>query len=87
MAAITLDDDDVERIADLVAERILERIEMVDANADRWLGTTEAADYLGITTNALHKLTAARQVPFEQDRPRARCWFKAAALDEWRRGR
>jgi excisionase family DNA binding protein len=51
---------------------------------DGWLDTTHAAEYLGITTNALYKLTAGRLIPFEQDGPGCRCWFKRCALDEWR---
>ena len=29
----------------------------------RWIGTHEAADYLGISLDALHRLTAARSIP------------------------
>jgi len=54
--------------------------------ADRWLSTRDAAEYLGITANALHKLTAARAIPFEQDGPGAKCWFRRSELDAWRRG-
>jgi hypothetical protein len=40
--------------------------------------------HLGITTNGLHKLTASRSIPFEQDGPNCRCWFKRSELDAWR---
>ena len=53
---------------------------------DGWLSTREAAKYLGITANALHKLTAARAIPFEQEAPNAKCWFRRSELDAWRRG-
>ena len=53
---------------------------------DRWLSTRDAARYLSVTPNALHKLTAARAIPFEQDGPGARCWFRRSELDAWRRG-
>jgi len=53
---------------------------------DRWLNTRQAADYLGMTLNGLHKLTAARALPFEQDGPGAKCWFRRSELDAWRRG-
>jgi len=47
--------------------------------------TAKAAAYLGINVNALHKLTASRSIPFEQARPRARCYFKRSELDDdWR---
>jgi excisionase family DNA binding protein len=53
--------------------------------ADRWMTTREAAPYLGLSVPALHRLTAARAVPFEQSSANARCWFKRSELDEWRR--
>ena len=37
------------------------------AGEDRWMGTREAAEYLGISVEALHKLTASRSIPFTQD--------------------
>jgi hypothetical protein len=51
---------------------------------DGWLDTNHAAAYLGITANGLHKLTAGRLIPFEQDGPGCRCWFKRSELDAWR---
>jgi excisionase family DNA binding protein len=51
---------------------------------DRWLNTREAAAYLGISVNALHRLTAARSIPFEQHAPGARCYFRRVDLDAWR---
>jgi Helix-turn-helix domain len=52
----------------------------------RWMGSAAAADYLGISRNALHKHTSARTIPFEQSGPNGKLWFRAAELDEWRRG-
>lgn len=51
-----------------------------------WMTSREAATYLGLTLAALHRLTAARAVPFEQDAPGGKCWFNRADLDAWRRG-
>ncbi len=53
---------------------------------DGWLTTAGAAAYLGLSVGALHRLTAARRVPFEQDAPGAKCWFRRSELDRWRRG-
>ena len=53
-------------------------------DAGGWLDTKRAAEYLGITTHGLYKLTAGRLIPFEQDGPGCRCWFKPADLDAWR---
>jgi len=52
---------------------------------DRWLTTREAAEYLGMSVPALHRLTAERAIPFEQDGPGAKCYFKRSELDDWRR--
>lgn len=53
---------------------------------DRWMDSAGAGAYLGISRNALHKHTAARTIPFEQSGPNGKLWFRAAELDEWRRG-
>ena len=50
-----------------------------------WMTSREAAAYLGLTLPALHRLTAARALPFEQDAPGGKCWFHRADLDAWRR--
>jgi excisionase family DNA binding protein len=50
-----------------------------------WMTSREAATYLGLTLAALHRLTATRAVPFEQDAPGGKCWFNRADLDAWRR--
>lgn len=51
-----------------------------------WISTRKAAAHLDMSTNALYKLTSARSLPFQQDRPGARCWFRRSDLDAWRRG-
>jgi excisionase family DNA binding protein len=51
-----------------------------------WMTSRDAATYLGLTLAALHRLTAARAIPFEQDAPGGKCWFTHADLDAWRRG-
>jgi hypothetical protein len=46
----------------------------------------QAADYLGLSINALHKLTAVRQLPVEQEAPGHKLWFRRSQLDHWRSG-
>lgn len=82
----SFDDEDLELIAQRLGPRLLELAPRIEArDEDRWLSTREAAEYLGLTTNALHKLTAARAVPFEQDARGGKCWFLRSELDAWRR--
>lgn len=49
-----------------------------------WLDTRGAAAYLGLSKPALHRLTSERRVPFSQDSPGARCYFRRSDLDDWR---
>jgi excisionase family DNA binding protein len=78
-----LDDD---ALAELAARLAPFLPQPETADGDRWLNTRQAAEYLGISPNALHKLTAARTIPFQQDRPGAKCWFRQSELDGWRQG-
>jgi hypothetical protein len=51
---------------------------------DGWLDSRRAASQIGLTINALHKHTAARTIPFEQEGPGCKLWFRRTALDAWR---
>jgi excisionase family DNA binding protein len=85
---LTLPPEVMDALAEQVREQVLEEVRsLVDgASDDRWLDSAEAAAYLGMSPNALHKLTAARAIPFEQASAGARCYFKRSELDAWRRG-
>jgi hypothetical protein len=48
---------------------------------DRWLTTAEPAAHLGCSPNALHKLTAAGAVPFQQDCPGGKLYVKHSELE------
>ena len=78
-----LDDDALSELAQRLAPFLSQPPPATD---DRWLSTREAALYLGMSVNALHRLTAERAVPFVQDAPGAKCWFLRSELDAWRRG-
>jgi Helix-turn-helix domain len=79
-----LEPDDLDALAELLASRLAIRLSTAPDNG--WLDTKAAAAHLGISVHALHRLTADRTVPFHQDRPGARCWFRRSELDEWREG-
>jgi excisionase family DNA binding protein len=80
-----LDDRALDALADRLAPRLTERLRVAALSVDGWLDARAAAAYLGITLNALHKMTAARRIPFEQHGPGAKCYFKRSQLDAWRR--
>lgn len=80
-----LPEDVLDELAERVAARVVARLERTQGG-DRWLDSRQAADYLGVSLNALHKATAARTIPFEQDGPGAKLFFRRAELDAWRSG-
>jgi excisionase family DNA binding protein len=74
-------DELAERVAPRVAELLRD-----EAKEYAWLDSDQAADHLGIAKGTLHKLTSARRIPFEQDGPGCRLYFKRSELDRWRSG-
>jgi hypothetical protein len=83
LAELASDPQALDTLAEHLAPRIADR---PPAQQDGWLDTTGAAEYAGLSLPAIHKHTAARTIPFEQDGPGCRCWFKRSELDAWRRG-
>jgi hypothetical protein len=81
--SLRLPDDALDALADAAADRLAERQAPA---ADGWLDTRAAALHLGLSTHALHRLVARREVAYFQDGPRAKCYFKRSALDAWRGG-
>lgn len=80
----SLDEPALERLAERLAPRLERRLS--SRPSDRWLPAREAAAHLGMSVHALHKLTAARAIPFEQDGPGCKLWLQRSELDRWRRG-
>jgi len=76
-------------LLDALADRLAPRVAALlqeTAESDQWLSSAQAADYLGMTRNALHKLTSTREIPFEQDGPGCKLHFRRSELDRWRAG-
>jgi excisionase family DNA binding protein len=90
VASLELSDDDVVRLAQVLAPVLAAELRDVlgvpdgDA-ADRWLRTPEAARYLGMGKSELQRRAAAGTIPHEQEGPGAALYFKRSDLDEWRR--
>lgn len=78
-----LDSDDLRALADHLVPYMREMLAIAEA-PDRWMSTKEAAAHLGLSVHAMHRLTSAREVPFQQDGPGCRCWFRKSELDAWR---
>jgi hypothetical protein len=80
----SLDDSALDALADLLAPKLAMRLAAREQLSDEWLTARQAAAYIGVSVNALHKHTAARQIPFEQDGPGCKIWLKRSELDVWR---
>jgi excisionase family DNA binding protein len=78
----TLPPDLLDRLADQVAERVIERLG--SGQHDAWLDTQQAATYLGCHPDTLRKLSAKGAIPYEQERPHAKLYFRRSELDRWR---
>jgi excisionase family DNA binding protein len=77
--AIALDPATIDALAEAIVARLPER-----PSDSGWLCTSEAASYLGITAEALHKLTSARCLAFSQQSTGGRCYFRREDLDAYR---
>lgn len=75
-----------ERLAPRVATHVAALLLAAKTQPDGWLDSKGAAAYLGISKAALHRHTAERTIPFEQDGPGCKLFFKRSKLDVWRRG-
>ncbi len=58
--------------------------ELVAPSDDGWIDAKTAAHYLGLPPSTVHKLTASRSIPFSQDCPGGKLYFKRSELDRWR---
>ncbi len=83
LARFELSDEDVERIAQRVAF-LVERQRTQQKTEDPWLNIRQAADHLGMTVHALRHRVARRAVPYVQEAPNSKIYFRTSELDAWR---
>lgn len=83
---LSLDAATLDHLAELVSVRVVKALEAtLPVSGDAWMDSKQAAAYLGLpSVHALHKLTAAREVPCVQDVAGGRLYFKRSELDRWR---
>lgn len=55
-----------------------------ECSPDQWLDAKRAAEYLSISVNALHKLTATDDIPYSQDVAGGKLFSLRSQLDAWR---
>ncbi|MBS1675795.1 MAG: helix-turn-helix domain-containing protein [Actinobacteria bacterium] len=79
---LALDPETVETLAEAIAARVVALASRREE--DSWMTSAEAARHLAVPISTLRKWTAAGAVPFSQDVPGGRCYFRRAELDRWR---
>jgi excisionase family DNA binding protein len=55
----------------------------VGVTSPEWMNVETAAAYLDCTPERLRKLIARREIPFHQEAPGCRIFFRRQELDEW----
>lgn len=83
LARALLDELEPEDLATL-AERLSPFLRAPTRRDDEWLSTKQTAEYLGLTVHAVHHYISEGRLPFHQERPGARCYFRRSELDAWR---
>lgn len=78
----TLTVDIPSELVEVIAARAAELLQA--RSDDRWMGAKEASTYLAVPVSSIHKLSAARAIPAEQDVAGGKLYFKRSALDTWR---
>ncbi|HTX13174.1 MAG TPA: helix-turn-helix domain-containing protein [Solirubrobacteraceae bacterium] len=71
-------------LADLVAERLMACLSAPVEEADEWLDTRKAAEYLGVHRDTIRRLAAERVIPSEQEGAGCKLYFRRKDLDTWR---
>jgi excisionase family DNA binding protein len=73
---VRLDPDQVDALAKAIADE-------KSASRSPWLTTRQVADYLSLSVDAVHRLTAAKAIP--HSKVAGRCLFNRADVDRWLR--
>lgn len=76
----------LDTLLDQLADRIVDRLSHHDQEPaqDSWLTLAEAAKYLSLHPDTLRKHAKAGRMPYEQEGPGCRMYFRGSELDAWR---
>ncbi len=72
------------QLAELVADRVADRLAVPSQQADKWLDSRRAAEYLGIGRDSIRRLAAEGTLPTEQAGVGCKLFFRRSDLDAWR---
>jgi excisionase family DNA binding protein len=79
--ALPIPDEVVEAIALRAAQIVVERLQVESQAWPEWMGIETAAKYLDVSVERVRKLQARRQLPFHQEGPGCRVFFRRSELD------
>jgi excisionase family DNA binding protein len=79
LATVALDEATLHRVADLIAERLM--LSPANGASSPWMPTPLAAEYLSLSVDALHRLSAASAIPHRKQG--GRLLFNRVELDAW----
>lgn len=80
---LTIPDELIEQLAQQILERLDQRQAATDPPTFPWLTLNQACTYLGLSRNALYKLTAARAIPCHKKQGGQGLRFHRDELDQW----
>lgn len=76
----------LDQLAGLVADRVAARLaQPTEAQADEWMDTRRASEYLGVGRDSVHRLAAKGTLRIEQAAAGCKLYFRRSDLDAWRR--
>ena len=78
-------DELLAHLAEIVADRVIDRLARQEPAADEWLDTRGASEYLGIHRDSLRRLAEERAISAEQAGAGCKLFFRPSDLDAWRR--
>lgn len=84
---LALDAASLERLADLVAERLAARTTPTQPGSDGWLDSGGAATYLAVHPSTIRRLAASGDLRSTQDASGGPRYFQREDLDRWRNSR
>lgn len=80
----------LDALADRIAVRVAARLAPTTAGPagaeDPWLDTAAAAEHVGMHRDTLRKLAAQGRIPYEQEAPGCKLYFRRSDLDRLRAG-
>lgn len=81
---VVIQAEQVTAIAALVADLLHPGAQASDDEASpEWMNVETAAKYLDCTPERIRKLVARREIPYHQEAPGCRIFFRRQELNEW----